>query len=70
MKITKIKYGKYALENNGENAVIEFSRNGRYDTFDGKYHPAWLLIYNGDEHVCLDKESAIKVFARCAENPA
>jgi hypothetical protein len=61
MEIKKIAYGKYEITKNNNKANIEFSRNGRYDTFDGKYHPAWKFIYNGKVTVCMSKEQAIAI---------
>lgn len=61
MKIKKIAYGKYEIEKNNKKAIIEFSRNGRYDTFDGKYHPAWLFVFNNETIVCISKEHAISM---------
>lgn len=37
--IEHIKWGQYRVNN----CTIEFQRNGRYDTFDGKYHPCWIV---------------------------
>mgnify|MGYP000865340323 CR=1 FL=1 len=60
MNITKIAYGKYEVEKNGKKASIEFSRNGRYDSFDGKYYPAWLVRYNGEAVSYINKLHAIQ----------
>lgn len=61
MKIVKIKFGKYEIRNNGNKAIIEFCRNGRYDSFDGKYHPAWLVYFNNNTFVCNNKEHAFEL---------
>ena len=58
MTVTKLKWGKYEVEKYGNKGVIEFVRNGRYDTFDGKYHPSWLFTYDGKTFPCVDKEHA------------
>ena len=65
MEITKIAYGKYEVNKNDNMAKIEFSRHGRYDTFDGKYHPSWLFICNGNSVICASKEQA---FAEAEKN--
>lgn len=58
MDIKQVKRSSYVCSKNGKSAKVEFSRVGRYDTFDGKCHPAWLVSYNGNLKVCIDKKNA------------
>ena len=58
MTVTKLKWGKYEVEKNRNKGIVEFVRNGRYDTFDGKYHPSWLFLYDDKTFPCVNKEHA------------
>lgn len=53
--IKKISRGKYIV--NG--CRVEYYQNARYNLFDGKYHPGWIVTApNGIEYVSIDKQSA------------
>lgn len=58
MTIRKIAWGKYEFTQNCHSVTVEYSRNARYDTFDGKYHPGWIVSGNGKSHVCINKKAA------------
>lgn len=57
-KIKKISRGNYIV--NG--CKVEYQQNGRYDLFDGKYHPGWVVtLPNGESRVSVDKKSAFQI---------
>ena len=62
--ITKIKFGVYNVTYGSHKANIHYYRSGRYDTFDGKYKPAWVVICNHQSITCTDKNSAIATAKR------
>ena len=57
IEIISISRGKYQVGT----CIIEFFRNARYDTFDGKYKPGWIVRSPKGDMVGLNKENAIKL---------
>ncbi len=55
VEVVSISRGKYQVGN----CVIEFYRNARYDTFDGKYKPGWIVKTPNGEFIGLNKDHAI-----------
>ena len=61
IEIVPISRGKYQVGT----CRIEYYRNARYDTFDGKYHPGWIVYtQNGQSFNAIDKEAAISIALR------
>lgn len=58
MSKTRLGRTKYEVLKDGNTYIVEFSRNARYDTFDGKYHPGWLVYGKNFSDVYLNKEDA------------
>ena len=61
MKVTKIWWRKYKIEQNGQQAIVKFCCFGRRDLFFSKYHPTWLLIYNNKTFTYANKEDAFQM---------
>ena len=55
--IEKLSKGHYIV--NG--IEVAYSRSARYDLFDGRYHPGWMIFLPSGVKVVLTKEDAFKI---------
>lgn len=57
--VNQLAKGVYEISNQMNTIRLEYSRNMRYSTLDGKYHPGWGYWFNGEKHFAANKAAGM-----------
>ena len=57
--VNQLAKGVYEISNQMNTIRLEYSRNMRYSTLDGKYHPGWGYWFNGEKHFAANKTAGM-----------
>lgn len=57
--VNQLARGVYEISNQMNTIRLEYARNMRYNTLDGKYYPGWSYSFNGEKHFAANKKAGM-----------